>query len=239
MKLRSKDAYGDVTSPRGDAKMKKRGAKNEFPDPASLPRGEITLEVLWEGSAKVIGTVTVDANATLVEINDIFEEKYRQSQLFHYLCRGKGVHYEHWDILAAKYFFPKLYIRGGTVNTPTIVMGAVADGKEKNEEDVVPQDNNPYLKSLRKAKKVPVVVVAEEPEVVFLKPLIAPMIADVSSAGGSSPIVVKRFVPPAKKAPTQAKVSITAAAPKVKENTPEEVSATLAQRAKLIFGAIS
>jgi hypothetical protein len=221
---KSKSIATPTSRPR--ARMRKRGEQN-FPDPSTLPTGEIQLNVQWEGATRTIGAITVDADANLQVINDVFMSEFKQNQLFHYLCRGKGVHPEWWDIFTAKYLHPTVIIRAGTVRTPTIMLGGSADQSSgAGGSTTVPQENNPYL-TARRVKKADGASAVELEEVIpeaqfaFAKP----------SIEGKS--FARRFTAPARTAKVVVK-----AAPKVQVSE-GDLNAILARRAKEVFGALT
>lgn len=205
-----------------------------YPDAANLPSGTLNLNIIWEGKAKkVLATVTVDADASLVDINEQFVAK-APNTIFHYLCRGKGVHTELWDIFKAKYFFPALSIRGGTVQMPTITVTTSGGGGVATEE--VEQVNNPYLRKNRKPKKQKfngkAVPFKPEPKVVW--EFQAPLAATEAQAYIAKPFVLPKLVTPTiHQAPVLTKPAVVKKAPVPTRDPNVELS----MRAKSIFGA--
>lgn len=222
------------------SKKKLEKQKGAYPDPASLPRGMIDIKIQWEGKDKVLATVNVHADDSLVDIRAKFQE-FAPGSLFHFLCRGKGVNTELFDIFKAKYFYPILRIRGGTVQMPTITVinaqGGSAEGPGGGSE--VKQTDNPYLKKNRKPKKAanPGQPVEPEPEIVWeFQP---PMAASLGQAYVARPFVLPKLV-----APSTSQIVTVASAPAPKKQAPPPAPArdpniTLAQRAKSVFGALS
>jgi hypothetical protein len=215
-------------------------------EPVELPTGDFKLEIMFEGASKTIGEISVNADMNLIEVDEIFKKSFPQSTLFHYLCRGKGVYPEFWDIITAKYLAPRLLLRGGTVSTPTI---SVTNTDVKSEGSEVPQTNNPYLKRLRKPKVVKKVEEEEpeEPEIEFVNVLknMKASRARASKADNDPATKVdvekfiKRFKPPKRNVAAVKFEEPVAVVQKKKNVNPSDIDEILASRAKEHFGATS
>lgn len=215
----------------------------------TLPKGALQLTVCWEGKDEVLATVTVNAEDSLMDINQQLVDQQPVLTMFHYLCRSTGVRKTFWDIFKAKHFHPRVYLRAGTVNAPIVqVVGGGARGGPPpiptTTAPAVPAADNPYSKVNRdKPKEVKEGVDEKE------APPPAPAVEAIQYAfarPAKAAIARVKFVTPPSKvesktasaAAAQEETKTAAAAP-TSSGAGLSVDQQLAQRAKQVFGQLS